>query len=211
MVRPPMLRVRLTVLAFAAIIPLTLASVARPALAQDDEPIADGPPKVQTIEAVERGFFASLEFGGNLMLNEVDDRSYGFGLLGGLFLGYDITPFVSLSLGAAALVAPGSSDNEPLGDLFFLTPMAQLQFAFITTERDFLYVKGGIGFAFGLPGEVDGQDFGGSGIAFRGLVGYEHYMRLRHFSLGIQAGVSGVTAPGVGIGLSVLPTVKYTF
>lgn len=206
MVRPPMLR--LSVLASAALIALG----PHLALAQsDEEPIADGPPKAADIQAVERGFFFALDFGGNIMLNEMDNRSYGFGLLTGLFAGYDITPFISLSLGAAALVAPGSNDNVPSGDLFYLVPMAQLQFAFVTTERDFFYVKGGVGFGIGLPGTVNGQDFGGGGVAFRGLVGYEHYMHLRHFSLGVQAGVSGVTAPGVGIGISVLPTVKYTF
>lgn len=202
-----MLPARSSALALAALLALS-PSVA---LAQDEEPIADGPPKAQEIEAVERGFFVALDFGGNIMLTEMDNRSYGFGLMTGLFAGYDITPFVSLSLGAAALVAPGSSDNVPGGDLFFLTPMAQVQFAFITTERDFFYVKGGIGFGFGLPEQVGGRDFGGGGVAFRGLVGYEHYMRLRHFSVGVQAGVSGVTAPGVGIGISLLPTIKYTF
>jgi hypothetical protein len=203
MVRPPMLRV--PVLALVLLAPASLA------LAQDEEPVAEGPPKVAEIQAVERGFFLTLDVGGNLMLNKVDDRSYGFGLLTGVFAGYDITPFISLSLGAAALIAPGSSDNAPAGDLFYLAPMAQLQFAFVTTERDFFYVKGGVGFGLGLPSQVNGQDFGGGGVAFRGLVGYEHYMRLRHFSLGAQLGISGVTAPGVGIGISFLPTVKYTF
>lgn len=210
MVRAPMLRS--TSLALAAVLAVAPAVAPRLALAQsDEEPIADGPPKAADIQAVERGFFFQLDVGGNLMLTSMDNRSYGFGLLTGLFAGYDITPFVSLSLGAAALVASGSSDNVPGGDLFYLAPMAQLQVAFITTERDFLYVKGGVGFGFALPEQVVGQDFGGGGVVFRGLVGYEHYMRLRHFSLGIQAGVSGVTAPGVGIGLSILPTVKYTF
>jgi hypothetical protein len=36
-------------------------------------------------------------------------------------------------------------------------------------------------------------------------------MKMRHFSLGAQLGVTGVTAPGVGIGITLLPTVKYTF
>jgi len=195
----------------AFLLALVFASLPAAAFAQDDEPIADGPPKTADIAAVERGFFLELDAGGNLFVTKMNGRSYGFGLITGLFAGFDITPFIALSFGVASIVATGSNDNPVRGDLFYLAPMAQLQVAFITTERDFFYAKGGIGFGFGLPDTVAGAEFGGGGVAFRGLLGYERYMRLRHFSLGIQAGVSGVTAPGVGIGISILPMIKYTF
>ncbi|MFO0727022.1 MAG: adventurous gliding motility protein CglE [Myxococcota bacterium] len=188
-----------------------LGSVAHVASAAEEQAGGDVPRKAQRIQAVERGFFLSLDFGGNLNLTKLDGRSYGFGVLTGVFAGYDITPFLSISLGATGMVATGSSDNPVQGDLMFISPMAQLQFAFVTTERDFVYAKGGVGVAFGLPDKVGTTDFGGVGVTFRALVGYEHYMKLRHFSLGVQAGVTGVTKPGVGIGISLMPTVKYTF
>lgn len=188
-----------------------LLTLSVPGWAQAEEQAGDVPRKAQRISAVERGFFMSLDVGGNLNLTKLDGRGYGFGLATGLFAGYDITPFISLSVGATALVASGSSDNPISGDLLFLSPMAQLQVAFITTERDFVFAKGGVGVAFGLPDKVGAASFGGVGVTFRALVGYEHYMKMRHFSLGAQLGVTGVTAPGVGIGISLLPTVKYTF
>jgi hypothetical protein len=183
-------------------------ALAGPASAQT---VAEGPPKTQDIQAVERGFFLETDVGLNLMLNEMEGRGYGLGINAAFLIGYDILPFLSILAGAVAVAAPGKDDNPLRGDLFFLSPMAQIQFAFLTTARDFVYARGGIGFAFGLPEQVGGADFGGNGIAFTGLVGYEHYTRLRHFSIGATAGVFGVTKPGFGIGVSVVPTLKYTF
>jgi hypothetical protein len=53
--------------------------------------------------------------------------------------------------------------------------------------------------------------FNGDGPAFEALVGYEHYTKLRHFSIGITGGVLAVTQPSFGIGITVLPMLKYTF
>ena len=89
--------------------------------------------------------------------------------------------------------------------------MAELQFAILTTERNFLWIRGGAGFAFGLPAKINDVEYGGNGPAFGGSIGFERFTKLRHFSIGIEAGVLAVTKPAVGIGISLAPTVKYTF
>jgi hypothetical protein len=183
---------------------------ASPAIASAQQ-VAEGPPKTQDIHAVERGFFIETDVGATLLVNKLEGRSYGLGLTAGLFLGYDVLPFLQILFGGVAIAASGAEDNAPRGDLLFLTPMVQIQFAFIATERDFLYVRAGGGFAFGLPEDIDGTSFGGSGPAFSGVVGYEHFTKVRHFSVGVTAGVIGVTKPGFGLGAAILPTLKYTF
>lgn len=188
-----------------------LVFVASSASFAQAQQVAEAPPKTQDIHAVERGFFVETDVGANLMLLKMDDRSYGLGLTAGLFAGYDILPFVSISVGALALAAPGSSDNAIKGDLFYAAPMVRIQFAFLTTERDFVYVRGGGGFAFGLPEQIGGADFGGAGPAFTAVIGYEHYTKLRHFSIGATAGIIGVTKPAFGLGAAIVPTLKYTF
>ena len=65
--------------------------------------------------------------------------------------------------------------------------------------------------AFGLPGKIDGVDYGGHGVAGAVLVGYERFTKLRHFSVGANLGVNLVTAPSVAIGITAIPHVKYTF
>lgn len=174
--------------------------------------VAEGPPKVQEIRAVERGAFIEADVGATLMVNKLNQRSYGLGILTGLFVGYDIAPFLALSVGATAFTAPGNSeDPPPNGDLLFLSPMIQAQLAVITTERDFLWIRGAGGFGFGVPETSGGQAFGGNGPVFSGFVGYERFTTLRHFSVGIQGGVVGVTKPDFGITITISPTLKYTF
>lgn len=193
--------------------PLSLLIGAHPAAAQQQ--VTEDQPKSQEIQAVERGFFIEADVGGNLMVTEIDGRTHGFGAHAGLYLGVDVLPILSILAGATAVLAPGSRDNALRGDLLYLTPMAQLQLAVLSTERDFLYGRAGIGFAFGLPDTVENNgasaEFGGNGLAFTGVVGYEHYTKLRHFSFGVTAGVFGATAPTFALGVSLVPTLKYTF
>jgi hypothetical protein len=182
--------------------------------------VAEGPPKVQSIRAVERGGFIETDIGVTYFVSKLTiagvDRSYGLSLMTGLYFGYDLLDVVSISVGATAVAA--SSDESvadatmgPMGSLLFLIPMVHVQVAVLTTERNFVYLRGGAGFGFGLPSQVNNMDFGGNGPAFEGMVGYEHYTRLRHFSIGIQAGALVLTKPSTGIGVSLLPTLKYTF
>lgn len=185
------------------------------ALAADTQPgpSVEEPPRVQAIRAVERGFFLETDVGASLIVNKIHDRQYGLSVLTGLFAGYDILPILSISAGAYGMGASLSSSDPTAtsGDLFFVIPTAQLQLALITTERNFFSVRGGIGYAFGLPSKINGVSYGGNGVAFSGALAFERYTKLRHFSIGVMAGVVGVTQPGLGVGVSVTPTLKYTF
>lgn len=200
-----------------AVSTLSLALVlalALPASSASAQRTVEEPPKLQQVRAVERGLFLETDVGLGIFVTKIANRTYGASLLTGVFAGYDVLPFLSVALGAYVLGAPVSKDANtptPRGDLMFVSPMLQLQLALITTERNFFYVRGDIGFALGLPAKVDNVDYGGNGVAFAGMLGFERYTKLRHFSIGIQAGVLGVTAPGTGIAISVTPTLKYTF
>lgn len=194
-----------------------------PTRVEAQQAVAEEPPKVQSIQAVERGAFLETDVGLGLFVNELNDRRYGLSLLTGAFAGYDILPILSLSVGAyavAASVSRSDSTPDPKGDLFFIAPTAQLQFALVTTERNFVFLRGAVGFAFALPKRIgedangDGEpdvEYGGNGPMFAGTVGFERYTKLRHFSIGVHAGAVVVTQPSVGIGISVTPTLKYTF
>ncbi|MBI2377371.1 MAG: adventurous gliding motility protein CglE [Deltaproteobacteria bacterium] len=180
--------------------------VAAPSLA-----FAQEPPAAPDIAAVERGFFIESDFGASFLVTGIDERTFGLGLMTGLYLGYDVAPMLSLSLGAAAMVAPGAPDNVPVGDLIFVSPQLNVQFALVTTERNFLYLRASGGFGMALPETVSGQQFGGYGPTFSAWIGFERYTQLRHFSFNIRAGAFGVTRPGFGIAAAIVPGAKYTF
>jgi hypothetical protein len=186
-----------------------LAGISGTAFAQQ---VAEGPPKVQNIRAVERGGFVETDIGLSYLVNTIQGRQYGLGTVAGVFLGYDITDIFSFSLGVTSMGASVNGNAPPpTGDLLFVIPMAQLQLALVTTERNFFYVRAGGGFSFGLPADISGTPYGGNGPAFEGLIGYEHFTQLRHFSIGIQAGALAVLKPAFGLGVSVVPLLKYTF
>jgi hypothetical protein len=198
-------------------VPLLL--IASNALAQ--EQTAEEGPKVQQIRAVERGFFIATEGGVGFIVNDINDRSYGIAApIIGLFLGYDILEILNFSLGANMMAVssasdPANPDPVPYGDLIYVMPQARVQFAVLTTERNFLWIQAHGGFGFALPGkiEVDGteMDHGGNGPIFGGTIGFERFTKLRHFSIGAQAGVEIATKPGWTIAVTLTPMVKYTF
>src|SRR5262245_43179380 len=94
---------------------------------------SEEPPKVEEIRAVERGAFLEGEAGLGWLVNKVENRSYGMSLMTGAFVGYDVLPILSVQAGAYAFSAsvriPSTPDDKPYGDLFFVIPMAQVQFA----------------------------------------------------------------------------------
>lgn len=171
-------------------------------------------PKTQEIRAVERGFFFEADGGFSVFVNKIEDRSYGFAPQVGFAFGYDILPIFNLGIGVEAIAAGVSAGPDtplPAGDLLFLSPFVRAQFAVLTTERNFVWIRGEAGFGFALPGQINDVDYGGNGPMFGGFIGFERFAVLRHFSFGAHAGVRVVTKPGVGIGISLLPFVKYTF
>jgi hypothetical protein len=192
----------------------------------------DGP-KVQQIRAVERGFFLETAGGVGFIVTKIkgaDDvaRSYEIAApVINLFLGYDILEILNFSIGATILAASSSADRasaqpdpDPVGDLFYLMPQLRLQFAVITTERNFLWIRAHGGFGFALPGKIEVEDengatvemdHGGNGPVFGGSIGFERFTKLRHFSIGIHAGAEVMTKPGLAVAVSLMPSVKYTF
>ena len=147
-----------------------------------------------------------------VFVNELDNRRYGPGPQVGVFLGYDILPVLNLGLGVTFWGGEVDSGAEaPLGDLFYVSPMFRAQVALVTTERNFMWVRGDVGFGFGMPSEIDGVEYAGDGPVFGVTAGFERFTKLRHFAIGIHGGVVFVTEPSLGIGITVTPTIKYTF
>ena len=170
------------------------------------------PPAKQKIRPVERGLFVETDIGLTLPVTAVGDRDYALGVEAAIHLGYDVLPMLSLMAGVSAVVLPGDDTvTGPRGDLVVVAPMVHAQFALITTARNHLWVRGGAGFGLGFPDKLGEVDIGGNGPLFSASAGFEHYTRLRHFSIGVRAGAVIVTTPSVGIGVSVTPLLKYTF
>ncbi len=191
------------------------------ARAQSDKEVAEEGPKVQQIRSVERGFFLETEGGVGFIVNKIDGHKYGVTApVIGLFLGYDILEILNISLGASIMAVSAASDPAnpepaPVGDLFFVMPQVRVQFAVLTTERNFLWIHAHGGFGLGLPGKIDVEgtelDHGGNGPIFGGGLGFEHFTKLRHFSIGALAGAEIATKPGWAVAVTIAPMVKYTF
>lgn len=183
--------------------------------------VAEEGPKVQQIQAVERGLFLETSVGVGFVATTINERKYGIAApLVGIFAGYDILEILNLSIGLQTMAVsensnPAAPDPAPVGDIFFLMPQLRLQFAVLTTERNFLWIRAHGGFGFGLPGNIEVQEVsmphGGNGPVFGGSVGFERFTKLRHFSIGANAGVEIVTKPGFAVAISIVPMVKYTF
>jgi hypothetical protein len=203
-----MASVRLFAALFAPL--LVLPSLAR---AQESSEGADDAPKVQAIHAVERGLFLEADFGVTGFVVSQDDETTARKLGGATHIsvygGYDVLPILSLGLGVTGLAA-GVTEGAG-GDLFYVAPGVTARLAVLTTERDFLWVRGDVGFGLAFPGKIDGVDHGGAGIVGGVMVGYERFTKLRHLSVGANLGASLVTAPFLAVGITFLPHVKYTF
>jgi hypothetical protein len=207
----PMLR-RLRPLARLALVALVAFALPGSAAGQGTE--GDEGPRTQQIRAVERGGFLAADFGLAYLVGGMAGRDYGVAPLVGVTAGYDVSPVFNLSvgvLGAAFGLSADPSTPPPRGDLFFLAPILRAQLALVTTERNFLWVRAEGGFSFGLPKEIDGQAYGGDGPVFGGGVGFEHFTKLRHFSLGVTLGALAFTKPEPAVAITLLPSLKYTF
>lgn len=169
---------------------------------------AEGP-KSQPIHAVERGLYVETNPGLSYMVGDLKGRSYSLSPDISIGLGYDIHPVFNLSVGVTALTLGqqmGKDRSQPLQDLLYLAPMLKASFALITTERNALWVRGEAGFALSSP-----EAFVEHGPIFGLNLGFERYTYLRHFSLGIQAGVRVITQPDLAFLVHLSPVLKYTF
>lgn len=175
-------------------------------------------PKTQAIQAVERGVFVEAAFGGSYQVD--GGIPVGFGGLIGAHLGFDIGPVVNLSIGGRAWTA-GSTASERVegsGDLLYLAPTLRLQVALLTTQRLFVRLGAEAGYAFLEPSQVAGRDYGRDGLLIAGAAIVEYYTKLRHFSVGLDAGpafvLDGVELNGsrqTPVHIWIVPHVKYTF
>lgn len=179
---------------------------------------AEATPEVreqEPIRKVERGVFAVLEGGPSYLVASDAAADYGFGLGLSVHLGYDILPVLNLSVGASALLAQGTlppvdGAGAQVDDRLYLTPSLRAQFAVFTTERHFVWVRAEAG--LGILGAGSGEGAEASfGPALGGAVGWEYFTVLRHFSLGLQAGVTAYLDPDTALAIAVHPTLKYTF
>lgn len=159
-------------------------------------------PRSQAIRAVERGFHFQTDLG---VAGVVDGFSsandYGLGALLQLNAGVDIGS--AFSVGAGGLFMTSSS-SAPGDDLVLAGPTGRLQLAVLTSERDFLWVRVEGGYVFATDADFESPVFGAAAT-------FEHFSKLRHFSLGVSAGAHVFTREPVGVSLFVSPLVKYTF
>jgi hypothetical protein len=190
---------------------LALGASPGPARAQTD---ASAPGETQVIEKIERGLFAALEAGPVFLVAPDAEADYGLGFGTSAHVGVDILPILNVSLGVGATFSGGSAvvdGTVALRDRLYVTPSVRAQLAVLTTERDFLWVRAEAGLGLLDTPAGDGESALEVGPAFGAAVGYEHFAVLRHFSFGAQAGLTTWLEPDLGLGVFVMPTLKYTF
>jgi hypothetical protein len=171
-----------------------LLLLAFPAQAQD---LAEDR-RTQSIQAVERGVHVQLEMGGTGVLS---DGGEGVGPAFRIILGGDLLPFLSLGVGTAMTARNFRGRGN---QVFSVGPIGRLQLALLTAQRDFLWIRADGGVVFDTASSEQ------AGL-LSGAVAYEHFTKLRHFSIGLSAGVDVYTSEGTPIALTVSPTLKYTF
>lgn len=219
---------------------LSFFTIAPAAYGQGIQSAADGPREgeevrgdagVAEIREVERGVYVSVDIGPNHYLH-LDTP--GFVTLGrplfqdlgrpttwlspgtrmGLRVGYDILNNVNAEVFALANFNEGEisgkriADGQLTGDLTHFATGVGGRFAFITTERVFVFARGGVGYAFWFPSALAEDAFGS--IHIDGSLGVEYYTKLRHLSVGVEAGFQSLLLP-FAFGVSLTPTLKYTF
>lgn len=173
---------------------------------------ASAPGKAQVIEKIERGAFALMEAGPVYLVAPDAAGDYGLEFGASLHVGFDLFPILNLSLGASAVVA-GSSEivggTSVLRDRLYITPSLRAQVALLTTERDFVWVRAEGGLSLLEASEnADGLEVGPS---LGGALGYEYFTTLRHFSIGLQAGLTAFLEPDLAYAIFVMPGLKYSF
>ena len=97
--------------------------------------------------------------------------------------------------------------GKTTGDVAAIAPGLGLRFAFVTTERLFVFARAGGGYALWFPSDLTGAT---GSIHVDGGLGLEYYTKLRHVSVGVEADFQALLAP-TAFGISVYPTLKYTF
>ena len=180
-----------------------------------------GNTRVVEIDAVERGFSVSIDYGPNYFFFidqpgfvKLNQDYVTPGTRMGLRLGYDLLNNISVDAFALANFNKGVLDADALakgdltGDLAHFAFGAGLRFAFVTTDRVFAYVRVGAGYALWFPPAL-AENATGS-IHTDASIGVEYYTKLRHLSIGLELDVQALLLP-YAFGLQLYPTIKYTF
>ncbi len=196
-----------------------------------------GNTRVAEIREVERGFFLGVDAGPNYYLGltslqpvrnlglfaPVNETWLQPGAKLGLRLGFDILNNINIEGFLIANFNRGVVKPELIrqgqltGDIAHFAPGVSARFAFVTTERLFIYARLGLGLAFWFPpqlatGSITGfflDDFA-LGIHSEASLGIEYYTLLRHISVGFEVAVQGAYLP-FAFGVMAYPTIKYTF
>ncbi|MEM1026109.1 MAG: hypothetical protein AAF627_12825 [Myxococcota bacterium] len=171
-----------------------LLLLALPARAQD---LAEDR-RTQVIEAVERGFHMQLEMGGTGVLSRGGE---GVGPAFRIIAGNDVLPFLSFGVGVSMTVIGFEGRGN---QAFNVGPVGRVQLGLLSTERDFLWIRADGGLV------IDSSSSQESGFVSPAL-SYEHFTKLRHFSLGLSAGVDVYTSGDSPVALTITPLVKYSF
>ncbi len=195
---------------------------------EEDGVEVKGDSGVVEIHEVERGFYVGLEYGANYMLS-TDISGSGSTFAGEPLgqrlkfnIGYDIANNIGLDFFVLGMINQGdvsaalAQSNQLTGDVFQLIPGLSLKFSFITKKHTFVYARGAAGLNFWMPGEMvrsnalsQGEN-SSMGIYVEGALGVEYYTKLRHVSVGVEAGLGLGLQPGAMQAFLTFP-VKYTF
>ena len=186
-----------------------------------------GDTKVVEIDEVERGLFVSVDYGATYYLPiggagfvDMNPSSTIPASRLSVRVGYDILNNVAIDAFVVGGFQQGNINQDDIraskttGDIAFLAPGAAVRFAFVTTERVFAFARVGAGYALWFPGEVvnpgaaDGAIVGS--VHTDASIGVEYYTKLRHVSVGVEVDFQALIAP-MALGISVYPTLKYTF
>jgi opacity protein-like surface antigen len=122
-----------------------------------------------------------------------------------LNVGYDLTDNVALQVVGGELFASGRR-SDVARDLSVAYGGLQARVAFDLTDRLDLLASAGVAYA-SQSNQVEKAQ---TGAAILGGIGFEYYVHVRHFSVGLELSAIAPTSPSrVFVGLS--PQIKYTF
>jgi len=171
-------------------------------------------PTVQVYQPVEKGFEIALSGGFcHDFKPPAPNAAPGFCL--GLEAGYDLSWVFRLRAGMQSWYLSASGELAR-GGTVKLDWDAQLwwagaQLALLATPRFYLGVQAGVGYLRASPKEIGSFQVAGSDDVALQAGGYlEYYLGLRHFSVGVEAGVDILPRRG-DVALLIMPVVRYTF
>ena len=196
---------------------LVACLVSSAAWAQEDEEAENrSRSRIQKINEVERGFFIRSTFGFSMALGNMfnqdssDSPLWPPGPLLGLELGHDLGQVASLHMAFYGQSVSGS--HTPTGradvsnDASTLLAMVGARFNIATTKRMGWYLKANVGYMLAVPA-IDTMD---DGLVVHATTGVEYATNLRHFAVGLEAGI-GFSMATSALSIIVTPTLKYVF